>query len=82
MIVRREDYKELLVALLIGTILGGVLGEVFKKYLPVIGQGASIGFKPFTLNLNIFDVTFGFNFKITIAAVIGMLVALVFVMRR
>jgi hypothetical protein len=80
--IRGQSAKELLIALLIGAVLGGVLGEVFKRYLPIIGQGASIGFKPVSLDLNILGLTFGFTFKITIAAVIGMLIAFVLVAKR
>ncbi|MFZ3062942.1 MAG: DUF4321 domain-containing protein [Actinomycetota bacterium] len=77
-----QSAREVLIALLIGAVLGGVLGEVFKRYLPIIGQGASIGFKPVSLDLNILGLTFGFTFKITIAAVIGMLVAFILVARK
>jgi len=80
--IRGQSAKELLIALLIGGVLGGVLGEVFKRYLPIVGQGASIGFKPVSLDLNILGLTLGFTFKITIAAVVGMLVAFMLVARK
>ncbi len=82
MIIRQEDRITFFIALFVGAVLGGVLGEVFKRYIPLLAGGVKVGFKPVTLDLYIFVLTFGFDFKITVAAIIGLLLAFILVIKK
>lgn len=82
MIIRQEDRIAFFVSLFVGAVLGGVLGEVFKRYIPLLAGGVKVGFKPVTLDLYILMLTFGFNFKITVAAIIGMLLAFILIIKK
>lgn len=82
MLVRRDDRKGQAIALLAGAVLGGALGEIFRRYVPVIGEGVIVGFKPFTIDLYISSITLGATFKITIAAIIGLLLAFLLIIKK
>ena len=74
----------LLLLMLCGIVVGGFLGYVTKdiswlswlNYGHEFGIGSSDGVGAFVLNLGVFAVTFGFTIKITIASIIGMIIAL------
>jgi hypothetical protein len=71
----------LLVLLLTGAIIGGIIGELLGNVFEVLNYGKSIGVAPFTLDLGIFTLTFGFTLSLNIAGIIGILLAL-FIYRR
>lgn len=58
-------------------IIGTILGDAFSSYLPMLKYGDSIGFGPAVLDLKIFTLTFGFSFDLTVAGIIGIIVALI-----
>lgn len=82
MIIRRDDRIGQVVALLVGLVIGGAMGEAFRRYVPVLGDGAIIGFKPVTIDLHVFSLTLGMTFNITIAAVIGLLLAFLLIIKK
>lgn len=82
MIIRRDDHVGQVVALLIGAVIGGAMGEVFRPYVPIIGSGVVIGFKPVTVDLHVITMTLGMSFKVTIAAVIGILLAFLLILKK
>lgn len=63
--------------LLTSVIVGTILGKALSEYLPVLNYGESIGFGPATLDLSIFSVTFGFSANLTVAGIIGILIAII-----
>ena len=74
----------LLIFLLSGLELGGLLGELASKvdFLWWLSYGESFGLTtPIELDLNIITITFGLWFKINVASIIGMAIA-IFVYRK
>ncbi|WMJ75881.1 MULTISPECIES: DUF4321 domain-containing protein [unclassified Sedimentibacter] len=63
--------------LLTSVIIGTILGKAFSKFLPILNYGESIGFGPATLDLSIFSVTFGFSASLTVAGILGILIAII-----
>lgn len=70
----------LFLLLLAGIVIGGFIGELTKGIngLSWLNYGQSFGFAdPIVLNLGILVITFGLTIKITIASIIGILVAII-----
>lgn len=67
----------LIVLILTGSIIGSILGKAFSKALPVLNFGEAIGFGPATLDLNIVTLTLGFNAHLTVAGIIGIIIAII-----
>lgn len=69
----------LFLLLLAGIVIGGFIGELTKGIagLSWLSYGQSFGFaEPIVLNLGILVITFGLTIKITIASIVGILVAI------
>lgn len=69
----------LLIFILSGLVVGGLLGEFTKNvdWLWWLAYGESFGIEnPVTIDLNIIKISFGFMFKINIASIIGMALAI------
>ena len=69
----------LMVFILSGLVVGGLLGELAKSvdWLWWLAYGESFGLEsPVTLDLNIIKISFGIMFKINIASIIGMALAI------
>ncbi|MCM1258923.1 MAG: DUF4321 domain-containing protein [Roseburia sp.] len=69
----------LFLLLLAGIVLGGFIGEMASGVsgLSWLSYGKSFGFQnPIVLDLGILVVTFGLSIKITIASIVGVLVAI------
>ncbi|NYB74049.1 DUF4321 domain-containing protein [Sedimentibacter hydroxybenzoicus DSM 7310] len=75
--MRKGNSVYLILLLLTSVIIGTILGRAFSEYLPVLNYGESIGFGPATLDLSIFTVTFGFNASLTVAGIIGIIIAII-----
>ena len=74
----------LILFILAGIVVGGLLGELAKgiDFLWWLGYGESFGLsQPVVLDLNIISLTFGVQFKINIASIIGIAIAL-FIYRK
>lgn len=67
-------------ALLSGLVIGGFLGDVLGK-VPLLwwlNYGKTIGLKnPFMLDLSFMTFTFGLTLELTVAGIIGMVIALI-----
>jgi len=63
--------------ILTSAIIGTILGKALSGYFPVLNYGESIGFGPATLDLSMFSITFGFSANLTVAGIIGILIAIV-----
>lgn len=70
----------LFLLLLAGIVLGGFIGMLSEGVpaLSWLNYGQSFGFEnPIILNLGLLVITFGLTIKITIASIIGVLIAII-----
>lgn len=70
----------LFLLLLAGIVLGGFIGELTNGVagLSWLNYGQSFGFSnPIVLNLGILVITFGLTIKITIASIVGVVLAII-----
>ena len=84
MATREKNIWILLVFLISGLVLGGLLGELASKidFLWWLSYGENFGLTtPIELDLNIITITFGLWFKMNVASIIGMAIA-IFVYRK
>ena len=66
--------------MLSGIVLGGFIGYLTKdiSFLSWLNFGQSFGLdQPIVLNLGVLIVTFGLNIKISIASIIGVVIAII-----
>lgn len=80
MATRDKNIWILVLFILSGLVIGGLLGELAGQvdFLWWLSYGQSFGLtSPIELNLNIVQITFGLMFKINIASIIGLIVAIV-----
>ena len=74
-----KNYWTLLLLVLAGIVLGGFIGELTSNvsFLSWLSYGQSFGLSDsLVLNLGILVLTFGLKIKITIAGIIGILIAI------
>ena len=84
MATREKNIWILIVFILCGIVVGGLLGDLASKvdFLWWLSYGESFGFlTPIKLDLNVIQLTFGLMFKINIASIIGMVLA-IFIYRK
>ena len=84
MATREKNIWILLLFICAGIVIGGLLGEFASgvDFLWWLGYGQNFGItNPVVLDLSIVSITFGIQFKINIASIIGIAVAL-FVYRK
>ena len=77
--IANKNYWVLLLLVLAGVVLGGFLGELASNvsFLSWLSYGQSFGLhKPLVLDLGILVLTFGLTIMITIAGIIGILLAI------
>lgn len=73
-----------IIFMLSGLVIGGLLGELASRvdFLWWLAYGNSFGLStPLELDLSIVKIAFGLTFKINIASIIGMLLA-IFIYRK
>lgn len=66
--------------LISGLVIGGLLGSLCENvpFLQWLNYGKSIGLEqPLILDLSFFSLTFGFTFGLTVAGIIGMVIAII-----
>lgn len=77
---RGKNFWILLLLLLAGIVLGGFIGNMAAgiSWLSWLNFGESFGLKePIVLDLGILIITFGLNIKITMASIIGVVIAII-----
>lgn len=84
MAMKEKNIWILLIFILSGLVVGGLLGEIASKvdFLWWLGYGESFGLtSPLELDLSIMKITFALAFKINIASIIGLILA-VFIYKK
>lgn len=84
MATREKNFWILMVFLLSGLVIGGLLGDIASKvdWLWWLSYGESFGISsPIELDLSIIKLSFGLMFKINIASIVGMALA-IFIYRK
>lgn len=84
MATKEKNIWILIVFLLSGLVIGGLLGELASKvdWLWWLSYGESFGLAtPIELDLSVITITFGLMFKINMASIIGMALA-IFIYRK
>ena len=77
---RTKNFWVLLLLLLAGVVLGGFIGSLAEgiSWLSWLNFGEAFGLKdPIVLNLGILVITIGLSIKITMASIIGMIIAII-----
>ncbi len=84
MATKNKNTWILLIFILAGIVIGGLIGEIAAQidFLWWLGYGQTFGLtEPLVLDLQVISLTFALEFKINIASIIGVAVAL-FVYRK
>ena len=84
MATREKNFWILMVFLLSGLVIGGLLGDIASKvdWLWWLSYGESFGISsPIELDLSVIKLSFGLMFKINIASIVGMALA-IFIYRK
>ena len=84
MATREKNIWILILFLLAGLVIGGLIGDLAKNvdFLWWLSYGEQFGLtSPLTLDLSVMTITFGLTFKINIASIIGMAIA-IFIYRK
>lgn len=79
MATREKNIWILLVFILSGLVVGGLLGDLAGKvdFLWWLSYGQNFGLSsPIELDLSIVQISFGLMFRINIASIIGMIIAI------
>ena len=79
MATREKNIWILLVFILSGLVVGGLLGDLAGKvdFLWWLSYGQNFGLSsPIEVDLSIVQISFGLMFKINIASIIGMIIAI------
>lgn len=79
MATRNKNVWILVLFILSGLVIGGLIGELAGQvdFLWWLSYGQSFGLEsPIVLDLNIVQLTFGLMFKINIASIIGLIIAI------
>ena len=84
MALREKGTLVLLIFILSGLVIGGLLGDIASKvdWLWWLSYGESFGISsPIELDLSVIRISFGMMFKINIASIVGMALA-IFIYRK
>ena len=81
--MKEKNWLILLVFVLCGLEIGGLLGQLAANvsWLSWLGYGKEFGFSPVTMDLGVVKITLGLLFKINIASIIGIAIA-IFIYRK
>ena len=74
--LKRGNTLVLIIVILTGSIFGKIIGGALSTYLPILNYGESIGFGPTLVDFNIISFTIGFKASMTVAGIIGIIIAL------
>jgi hypothetical protein len=60
---------------LAGGVIGAIVGHVLRDTIPILDKGLKVGTDQLSANLYLIDVSFSIHVNITLAAIIGLLIA-------
>ncbi len=60
---------------LAGGVIGAIVGHVLRDTLPILDKGLKVGTDQLSINLYLIDASFSIHVNITLAAIIGILIA-------
>jgi len=63
----------LILLLLVGGLTGSAIGNALAPALPWLKATSTIGLRPFTLDLQFFNLTFGFTFALSPLTALGLI---------
>jgi hypothetical protein len=76
----RKSAKTFIILGIIGLVLGSITGKLIN--IPFLNKAIGIGFEnPFVLNLDVIKMSFSIMINISIASIIGMVLALLIASR-
>lgn len=80
--MKKLNFIQILI-LLIGAVLGNLIARLASgvSYLSWLAYGDTFGVSPFTVDLGVAELTFGMTFDLSIAAIIGLIIA-IFICRK
>jgi len=84
MATKEKNVWILMLFILSGLVIGGLLGQIAGSidFLWWLGYGESFGLtEPLNLDLSIINITFALSFKLNIASILGMAIA-IFIYRK
>lgn len=67
----------LILLLLIGGLTGGAIGNALAPVLPWLNSTTQVGLKPSTLDLQFFNLTFGFTFALGPLTALGLIIGFI-----
>jgi len=79
MATKEKNIWVLMVFILSGIVVGGLIGEIAASvdFLWWLSYGNSFGLtNPVTLDLSVITISFGLSFKLNIASILGMFLAI------
>jgi hypothetical protein len=81
--MKEKNWLILLVFVLCGLVIGGLLGQLAANvsWLSWLNYGKEFGFSPVTMDLGVVKITLGLLFKINVASIIGIAIA-IFIYRK
>ena len=74
--MNKNNIFVLLLFLLIGLIFGGIIGDYLGQYIPLLNYSKAIGVNNFNLDLSVIKFSFSFSMKISLASIIGLILAI------
>ena len=76
--MKKLNFIQILI-LLIGAVLGNLIARLSSgiSYLNWLAYGDTFGVSPFTVDLGVAELTFGMTFDLSIAAIIGLILAII-----
>ena len=74
--MRSKNSWALLLMMLTGIVIGGLLGQLLQSSFLNYGQSFGLT-SPIVLDLGILVLTFGLTIHITVASIIGMVIAII-----
>ncbi len=60
---------------LAGGVIGAIVGHVLRDIIPILDRGLKVGTDQLSFNLYLIDASFSIHVNITLAAVLGILIA-------